>query len=328
MGVAQFFRRSFLITAAALLSLPLAVVAQSATKPYRIGFLSFHSLPNAQYEGFRQGLRDLNYLEGRDVVIVTRTADQVRDRLPQLASELVAEKPHVIVTNTGTATLAIKRVTSSVPVIMLASSDAVRMGIVSALARPGGNVTGFTIISPDLAPKRLELLTALPGVQRIAALWCPEGDAINHEELRQARAAAARLGVELVPVEYRQRSMNWESLAAALRDARPQGLFHVDCTTLPLSKVFEYAIRQRLPMITPYLSLAESGVLLTYGANTRDMARRAATLLDKILKGAKPADLPVEQPTKFELVINLKTARAIGISIPQSVLVRADRIIE
>jgi len=316
-----------LLAAWALLGAPLAAEAQQGGKIYRIGFLDFFPLPNPRHEAFRQGLRDLNYVEGRNVIIVTRTAERLRDRLPQLASELVAAKVDVIVVTTGTSALAAKHATSSVPIVMTSSSDAVTMGVVSSFARPGGNVTGLTMISAELAPKRLELLMALPGLRRVAVLWCPIAP-INHEELRHASAAARRLGVHLEPVEYRQGSTTWPSAMAALRRAKPQALFLLDCTYLPFQEIVDFAIQHQLPMITPYVGVGDMGALLAYGPDSVPMARRAAGYVDKILKGANPAHLPVEQPTEFELVINLRTARAIGLTLPQSLLVRASRVIE
>ena len=305
-----------------------AAAAQQAARIHRIGILSFFPLPSSQVEALREGLRALKYVEGRDLVIVIRSANRDRKILPRLAAELVAEKPDVLVATTGTSTLALKRVTKSIPIVMLCSSDAVGMGIVSSLARPGGNVTGFTIISPDLAPKRLELLTALPGVRRVAILWCPEGAPINREELRRTADAATRLGVNLVPVEYR-RGTSWQSFSTALSEARAQAIFQSDCTSLPFRSIFKWAIQNRLPLITPYFVLgSRRGVLLAYGANGADTSRRAAGHVDRILKGARPADLPVEQPTELRLVINMKTAKAIGLTIPRSLLLRADKVIE
>jgi len=207
---------------------------------------------------------------------------------------------------------------------MTSSSDAVAMGIVDSLARPGGNITGFTIINPELAPKRLELLAALPGVTTIAVLWCPVTP-INHEELRRTSAAATSLGVKIVPVEYQEGSTTWESELARVR---PSGLFMLDCTTLPVVRLEEFAVEHRLPLMSPYIVRASQRALLAYGADTLRMARRAAVVVDKILKGAKPADLPVEQPTEFEFVVNLKIARAIGLKVPQSILTRASRLVE
>jgi putative ABC transport system substrate-binding protein len=209
---------------------------------------------------------------------------------------------------------------------MTASSDAVAMGIVESLARPGGNVTGLTNISPELAPKRLEVLAALPGMARVAVLWCPHTP-INQEEFKSVSTAATRLGIKLQAIEHRQGAITWDAVSAALVRAKPNGLFLLDCTTLPFDELERFATAQRLPLMTPYVVRADRA-LLAYGPDTIRMARRAATYVDKILKGARPADLPVEQPTEFELVVNLKTARAIGLTVPQSILSRANRVID
>lgn len=315
------------LAASVLFGTPLSVVAQQAGKIYRIGYLSFPSLPNPHHEAFRQGLRELNYAEGRNVLLITRSAERIRARLPKLASEMVGAEVDVIVVTTGISALAVKRVTTRIPIVMTGSSDAVAMGIVPSLSRPGGNVTGFTIISPELAPKRLELLAGLPGLTRIAVLWCP-GTPINHEELRRTSIAAKHLGVKLNPVEHRQGSSTWGAMMAALVQARPDGLFLLDCTTLPFEQLEKFAVEHRLPLMSPYIVRASHGALLAYGADTVRMARRAATYVDKILKGANPEDLPVEQPTEFELVVNLKTARSMGLTLPQSILARANRVIQ
>ena len=315
------------VAASVLFGAPLTVDAQQVGKIYRVGYLSFSSLPNSHYKAFRQGLRELNYVEKRNVVLFVRSAEGIRDQLPRLASEVVDAKVDVIVVPTGASALAVKRVTTRIPIVMASSSDAVAMGIVSSLSRPGGNVTGFTIISPELAPKRLELLAGLPGLKKIAVLWCPVAP-INHEELRRTSMAAKILGVKLDPVEYHQGSSTWESVVGALDQLRPDGLFLLDCTVLPFERLEKYATEHRLPLMSPYIVRADQGALLAYGADTLLMARRAATYVDKILKGANPADLPIEQPTEFALVVNLKTARSMGLALPQSLLARASRVIQ
>jgi len=324
LGLKQILTAAYALLATALLGVPLLVEAQQVEKTYRVGYLSIRPLPDPHLEAFRQGLQDLGYVEGRNVVLVTRSAEGVRDRVSRLASEIIAEQVDVVAATTGVSALALKGVTSRIPVVMTSSSDAVAMGIVDSLARPGGNITGFTIINPELAPKRLELLAALPGVTTIAVLWCPVTP-INHEELRRTSAAATSLGVKIVPVEYQEGSTTWESELARVR---PSGLFMLDCTTLPVVRLEEFAVEHRLPLMSPYIVRASQRALLAYGADTLRMARRAAVVVDKILKGAKPADLPVEQPTEFEFVVNLKIARAIGLKVPQSILTRASRLVE
>jgi putative ABC transport system substrate-binding protein len=203
----------------------------------------------------------------------------------------------------------------------------VAQGIVASLARPGGNVTGLTALTSELAPKRVEILKeALPRLRKAAALWCPEFQ-INHDELRHSQAAADKLRLQLEPVAYRQNS-SWNAVAEVLRRTRPDALIVGDCTALPYQSVVAVAFEQRLPMISPYADYTRRGGLLSYGADIFAMSRRAAVFVDKILKGARPADLPIEQPTKFELVINLKTAKALGLTIPHSLLQRADQVIE
>ena len=317
-------RRAF--ATLALLMVWVTGSAQPAEKIHRVGFLSFASFPSRTFEAFRQGLRDLNYVEGRNISILARTADLQRDRLPGVAAELVAAKVDVLVVTTGTAALVARDRTSRLPIVMLSSADAVGMGIVKSLARPGGNVTGLTMSSPDLAAKRLELLASVPGVKRVAAVWCPVAP-INHEELKRTSAVAKQLGIQLAPMEYRQGEIRWETLQAKLESVRPQGVFLLDCTYLPFDEIFDYALQRRLPTITPYVGLGDRA-LLAYGADHIAMARRAARHVDKILRGARPEDLPVEQPTEFELVINRKVARSIGVTLPQSITGRATRIIE
>ena len=321
-------RRRFLSAlTGSLLTAPLAAEAQPAVKVYRIGYLTSFRLDDPLTQSFRQGLRDLGCVEGRDVVIEGRSADQRPDDLEKLAAELVAAKVDVLVVATGVAALAAKRVTATIPIVMAASADAVTQRIVASLARPGGNVTGMTHLIPGVAPKRLEILKeVLPRLKRTAALWCPEIE-VSHVELRYSRAAAERLHLQLEPVAYRANA-SWNAVAEALRLNLPDALVIFNCPTLPDDAVVDWALKHRLPTISPYASTTLSGGLLSYGTDLYAMARRAAVYVDKILKGAKPGDLPVEQPTKFELVINLKTAKALGLTIPPSLLQRADQVIE
>jgi putative tryptophan/tyrosine transport system substrate-binding protein len=310
-----------------LLFLAFSGAAQSAERQYRIGYLSFPRIPNGQYDAFRQGLKELKYIEGHNVILLTRTAERRRDRLAALASELIASKLDVLVVTTGTAALTAKAASTSVPIVMTGSSDAVAMGIVKSLARPEANVTGLTMISPDLAAKRLELLASLPGMSRVAAVWCPVAP-INHEELRRTAAAATSLGIELHPVEYRQGTTQWQALEKNLDSAQPNALFLLDCTYLPVDEILAYAKKRRLATMTPYVGLAAQGAVLAYGPNTDEMARRAALYVDKILRGARPRDLPIEQPSAFELVVNEKAAREAGLAVPNSILARATKVIK
>ena len=305
----------------------LGVEAQPAAKVYRIGYLTPYPADGPGAQSFRQGLRELGYVEGRDIIIETRRAEQRPIDLEKAAAELVAARVDVLVAATGVAALAAKRVTATIPIVMAASADPVTQGIVASLARPGGNVTGMTSLMPELTPKRLEILKeALPRPKRMAALWCPDSE-ISHVELRHSQAAADRLQLQLEPVSYRA-DVSWNAIAESLRLNRPDALVIFDCPGIPIGEVVDLALKHRLPTISGFVALTRSGGLLSYGADTLAMSRHAAVFVAKILKGAKPADLPVEQPTKFELVINLKTAKALGVTIPQTLLLRADQVIE
>jgi putative tryptophan/tyrosine transport system substrate-binding protein len=315
------------ILAVGLILAPVAAVAQQARKVYRIGYLTSFPIDDSYAQSFRQGLRELGYVEGRDVVIEGRSSYQRPNDLEKLAAELVAAKVDVIVAGTGVAALAAKRLTAEIPIVMQAASDAVTQGLVASLARPGGNVTGMTKLAPELTPKRLEILKeALPRLKRTTALWCPESQ-ISHVELRDSRMAAERLQLQLEPVPYRANA-SWDAVAESLRLNLPDALVIFDCPAVPTDAVVDLALKHRLPTISAFEAVSRRGGLLSYGADLDAISRRAAVFVDKILKGAKPADLPVEQPTKFELVINLKTAKAIGLTIPPSVLGRADHVIE
>jgi putative ABC transport system substrate-binding protein len=313
---------------------PVAAEAQQAAKIARIGYLTsslgvYPHLP----EAFRQGLRDLGYVEGRNLVIEYREAEGKADRLPALAAELVALKVDVIVAAPGTvATLAAKQATRTIPIVFIAAADAVSDGLVTSLARPGGNVTGLSNLAPELVGKRLELLTqAVPGVSRVAVLRLPGalGERTDKDMLKEAEAAARALGVRLQVVEARGPA----DIDRAFSDMTRA---HAGALTVLPSNMFlrehrrlvDLAAKNRLPAVYSVREYVDAGGLMSYGANLADLFRRAATYVDKILKGAKPADLPVEQPTKFELVINLKTAKALRLTIPQSLLGRADHVVE
>ena len=321
-------RRTFMAAlTAGLLAAPLAAQAQQPGKVYRIGYLTLFPLDDPLAESFRQGLRGLGYVEGRDLVIEGRSAQQRQSDLEKLAAELVVAKVDVLVAAQGLAALAAKHVTATIPIIMAASADAVTQGIVASLARPGGNVTGMTQLTPELAPKRLEILKeALPRLKRVTALWCPDSEA-SRVELRHSQAAAKRLQLQLEAVSYRTDAF-LKAVADSLRLNRPDALVIFDCPYFPDEALIDLALKQRVPTISGFAELTQYGGLLSYGADVPAMARRAAVFVDKILKGAKPGDLPVEQPTKFELTINLKTAIALGLTIPPSLLQRADQVIE
>jgi putative tryptophan/tyrosine transport system substrate-binding protein len=328
-------RRRFLLTSlAGAVAAPLAAEAQQAAKVARIGYLSTNLAANPHIqEAFRQGLRDLGYVEGRNVVIEYRDAEGKPERLPALAAELVALKVDVIVAAAGNhIALAAKQATRTLPIVFAAASDPVAFGLVTSLARPGGNVTGTSVLSPELVGKRLELLTqAVPGVSRVAVLWLPGalGERTDKDMLKEADVAARALGVQLQFVEARGPA-DLDRAFSDMTRARAGAL-----TVLPSNmflrehrRLVDLAAKHRLPAVYTVKEYVHAGGLMAYGPNLADVVRRAATYVDRILKGAKPGDLPVEQPTKFDLVINLKTARALGLTIPPSVLARADEVIE
>jgi putative tryptophan/tyrosine transport system substrate-binding protein len=325
-------RRTFLAgTGAVLLAGPLAGEAQQAAKVPRIGYLALNPTPHLQ-EAFRQGLRDLGYVEGRNLVIEYRDAEGKAERLPALAAELVALKVDVILAAGTPAALATKQATRTLPIVFTAIADPVTSRLVTSLAQPGGNVTGLSVLAPELVGKCLEQLKqAVPGVSRVAVLWQPggHGERTDKDTLEGADVAARALGVRLQFVEAkgpadidRTFSDMTRARAGALTVLGGGMFFGVR------RRLVDLAAKNRLPAVYPWRDFVDAGGLMSYGANLADLYRRAATYVDKILKGAKPADLPVEQPTKFELVINLKTAKALGLTIPPSVLGRADEIIQ
>jgi putative ABC transport system substrate-binding protein len=325
-------RRTFLAgTGAVLLAAPRASEAQQAAKIARIGFLTLNMALNPQLrEAFLRGLRDLGYVEGSNVVIEYRDAEGKPERLPALAAELVALKVDVIVAPPTLAALAAKQATRTLPIVF-AVADPVGSGLVTSLARPGGNVTGLSQLAPELVGKCLEQLTqAVRGVSRVAALWQPGafGGRTEKDMLKEAEVAARALGVRLQFVEARgpadiDRAFSDMTRArAGALTVLPSGMFNNE-----RRRLVDLATKNRLPAVYSWREFVDAGGLMSYGVDLADLWRRAATYVDKILKGAKPADLPVEQPTKFELVINLKTAKALGLTIPPSLLQRADEVI-
>jgi len=326
-------RRDFLIAAGALLAAPLAAEAQQAAKIARIGFLgnSTTALGHLR-DAFLQGMRDLGYVEGRNLVIEYRYAEGQLERFPALAAELVALKVEVLVAPPTPAAQAAKRATTTIPIVFAGAGDPVTSGLVTSLARPGGNITGLSGLSPELVGKCLEQLKqAVPGVSRVAVLWQPggQGERAEKDMLKEAEVAARALGMRLQFVEARG-TADFDRAFSDMTTARAGAL-----TVLPSSmfnterrRLADLAAKSRLPAVYQLREYVDAGGLMAYGANLADLNRRAAAYVDKILKGAKPADLPVEQATKFELVINLKTAKALGITIPQSVLLRTDEVIQ
>jgi ABC-type uncharacterized transport system substrate-binding protein len=325
-------RRTFLAgTGAVLLAAPLTAEAQQAAKVVRIGYLTAN-VASDRLEAFRQGLRDLGYVEGRNLVIEYRDAEGKLERLPALAAELVALKVHVIVAATTVAALAATQATRTLPIVFAVASDPVTSGLVASLARPGGHVTGLSILGSQLVGKRLELLTqAVPGISRVAVLRHPgtSGESTAKDMLKEAEVAGRALGVRLQVVEARGPADIDRAFSDMIR-ARAGALTVLVSTMFVTERrrLVDLAAKNQLPAVYPWKEYVDAGGLMAYGPNVADLYRRAATYVDKILKGAKPGDLPVEQPTTFELVINLKTAKTLGLTIPPSLLRRADELIQ
>ena len=303
--------------------------AQQPARIPRIGILIGSSASSylARVEAFRQRLRELGYVEGNNILIEYRYAEGKLERLPDLAAELVGLKVDVIVT-TGTGVLPAKKASPTIPIVFAVAPDPVGTGLVSSLARPGGNITGLSLMWPDLNGKRLELLKeAFPKVARVAFLWGSGGPGGNLA-LTDMEAAAKALGIKLLSLPVR----SLDDFDSAFARAKREGAQALITTGGPLintqqRQVLDFAAKNRLPAMYPYSEFVEAGGLMSYGPSYTDLWRRAAEFVDKILKGAKPADLPVEQPAKFDFLVNLKTAKQIGLTIPQKVLARADRVI-
>ena len=323
-------RRAFVVGALGLLAAPLAAEAQ-AGKVYRIGILG--NVPLSDSEGARlwgaltKGLRELGYAEGQNLIVEHVSTAGRSERLPALAAELVRWKPDVIVVANNSNALAARKATQTIPIVAVAFSEA--SGLITNLARPGGNVTGLTLFAPEIAGKQLELLKEIvPRASRMAILWNP----INRSAelyLDQARMAARTLGIQLQVVEARQPEDIERAFAAIGRKRADALLVVADATfILQRTRIVDLAAKAHLPAMYTLREHMEGGGLAFYGPSMADNFRRAASYVDKILKGASPAALPVEQPTKFELVINLKTAKALGLTIPPSLLQRADQVIE
>ena len=325
-------RRTALLSLASLLAAPFAAEAQPAGKVWRIGLLDYASPDPARlawWRAFQDRLRELGYVEGQNVVFQPRWGNGQVSRLPGLATELVAAKVDILVTAGSPAALAAKQVTSSIPIVTASGPDPVELGLVASLGRPGGNVTGVTSISSELSAKRLELLKELiPRVSRVAALW--DRGANRGSALRDTEVAARSLGIALQSVAVRPDPSAYEAAFVAMKRDGAGAVIVVSSAAFFASRqrIADLALTHRLPSAVGSKEYAEAGGLISYGADSPDQFRRAAVFVDKILKGAKPADLPVEQPTKLELIINLKTAKALGLTIPPSLLRRADHVIE
>jgi len=315
-----------------LLAAPLAALAQQAPKVWRIGYLGLNSQPDVQFllNALRLGLRERGLIEERDIIIEYRFAQGKVDRLVELAVELVQARVDVIVTSTDTLGVAVKQVTSTIPIVMVAAGDPVASGLAASLARPGGNVTGLSISAPDLAGKRLQLLRdAVPRLSRVAILWYGDSPAKAREvEETKAAAQSLRMGVHSLPLRGSEPPLS--NAFAAMRSNRVQAAFILgDAYTYRYrEEMAARAVADRLPTMWEIKIFLDKGGLMSYGPDLVDNYRRAATHVERILKGVKPGDLPVEQPTTFELVINLKTAKALGLTMPLSLLARADQVIE
>jgi putative ABC transport system substrate-binding protein len=317
-------RRQFLLAAVALLLAPIHAKAQKATRPYRVGVLG-----SASSKPFQQSLNELGYVEGRDVVFEIRSPEGRSELLDHQALDLVRLKVDVIVAANPNAVLSAKRATTSIPIVMMHTPDPVEMGFVASLARPGGNITGVTTLSAELSIKQLALLKeAIPRMSRVALLWNSDNP-WHPATVKALQDRSGPLGLQLQVLEVRNpdafggafQAMTTQRTQAVLVLADPMTFFH-------RRRLAELAIQHRLPMMGGLPDYAEAGSLMSFWADTTDVFRRAASYVDRILKGAKPGDLPIEQPTKFEFVANLKTARQLGFTIPQSILQRADRVIE
>jgi putative ABC transport system substrate-binding protein len=326
-------RRAFLGALALAAALPREARAQPAGRVYKVGYLQTSTREQQLHliKAFEESLRDLGYRVGQNVVIEYRFAQARLERLPELAADLVRLKVDVIVTGVNSNTIAAKQATTTIPIVMANGSDPVGAGLVASLARPGGNITGLTSDTGDeITGKRVELLKEiLPKLSRVAVLWNPDLVSATQARLTAAADAARKLRRAPLPVEARGLDDLERAFASMIKERA--GALVVLGGAVRFNyrgQIGSMATRNRLPAIAGVKEYAEAGLLLIYGVSQPDLWRRAATYVDKILKGAKPADLPVEQPTKFELVINLKTAKALGLTLPQSFVARADEVIQ
>ena len=325
-------RREFITLLGGAAVWPLAARAQQMGKVPRIGYLgsSSPSLEPHFVEAFRQKLRELGHIEGENIAIEYRWAEGQDRRLPELAAELVRLQPNVIVTAGTPGALAAMQATKTIPIVMASSGDPVGAGLVTSLARPGGHVTGFTIVGPQIEGKRLDLLKeAVPELSRVAVLWNPSYPA-SVSYFNTIENAGRTLRISLDPVAEVRRANELDNAFFAIASARPRALLVVADRFLLAhrKRIVEFAVAKRLPGMFPYREYVEAGGLMSYAPSNIELFRGAATYVDKILKGAKPGDLPVQEPTKLELIVNLKTSKAIGVTVPESFLLRADELIE
>jgi putative tryptophan/tyrosine transport system substrate-binding protein len=329
-------RRDFITLLGGAAAWPLTVSAQQPGKIPRIGLMVTGSLeaPEArvQLDAFRQGLRQLGYVEGQNIVIEYRGADGRIERFPSLTAELIRLDVDLIVAANTPAALAARQATATIPIVAPVMGDPVADGLVASLAQPGGNLTGLTFLAPELTAKRVQLLKdALPTVSRVAALWHPGayGERTMNNMLKATEAVARTLGIQLQLIEVRGAEELERAFFTVMKE-RAEALFLFPSPMLFLARrrIVELAATHRLPSVSQAREFVEVGGLIAYGANINDLFRRSTVYVDKILKGAKPADLPVEQPTRFELVINLKAAKTLGIDVPLPLMIQADEMIE
>jgi len=320
-------RREFIVTLGGAASWPLAARAQHAGKMWRIAFIT-HA-PNPDYDELFENLRGFGYVEGQNIIVERRYAQGKAEKFQEFAAEMVRLKVDLIITNTTPAALAAKNLTTTIPIVIPTAIDPVGTGLIASLARPGGNITGGAILTGELAAKRLELLKeVVSSLSRTAVLWNSANPA-NALAWRETQGAARALGVTLQSHEV-QSPQDFEIAFARMAEERSDALFVLDdAMTMQYRKeIAEFAIQKRLPSVFATKDRVKAGGLMSYGPQYSEMMRRAASLVDKILRGAEPANLPMEQPTTFELVINLKTAKAIGLTVPPPLLTRADEVIE
>jgi ABC-type uncharacterized transport system substrate-binding protein len=322
------------VLAVSLTLAPPVVEAQRVANMYRVGLVVPGSASGGRTEAFRQGLRVLGYVEGQNIVIEVRYADGRADRLPNLVAELVNLKVDVLVIEGNAGINAGRNATKTIPIVMAPSGDPLGAGFVASLARPGGNLTGLSLLLTGLAQKRLELLReAVPTASRVAVLWSPSrratGSITADLGFAETQRAAEALRVQLQSIEV-DGPADFDRAFSMMRRDHTNALVLISNSLLftHRGRLTELARKHQIPAMFEFREFVDAGGLMAYGANLDDLSRRAASYVDKILKGAKPADLPIEQPTKFELVINLKTAKALGLTIPQSVLLRADEVIQ
>jgi putative tryptophan/tyrosine transport system substrate-binding protein len=325
-----FMRRRAFITllGGAMASWPLAARAQQTAKLPSLGFLTAGTWTPG-LPALLEGLRQLHWIEGKTIAIERRHADNRNDRLPELAAELVRLRVDVIVAAGTLAPLAAKHATTTIPIVMTSAGDPLENGLVASLAQPGGNVTGLSLMMADVSGKRLELLKELvPELHRVAVLW-NSTNPYPAIVLKETQEAARTLGIEVQSLDVKGPA-DFATVFGLARQKRPDALFTIDdpLTLSQLNQIVDFAAANRLPAIYGVAEFAAAGGLMAYGASVPDLYRRAATYVDKILHGAKPGELPVEQPTKFDLVINLKTAKTLGLTVPQTLLVAADKVIE